>query len=180
MTDIPTLKTERLILRAFKPSDFEPMAEFFADRVSSHYGGPCSRNEAWRKFAVYPGHWALRGYGPWALETRADGVFVGICGPWYPEGWVEPEITWALHPDHHGRGYATEAARRALEAVFEDFSWTTAVSVIAVDNTASAALAVRLGAALEERIDATFGPADLYRHQSPIRRDMQTLNGLSE
>src|SRR5690606_18513350 len=57
----------------------------------------------------YPGHWALRGYGPWALERKDTGAFVGLCGPWYPEGWIEPEITWALMPGHHGLGFATEA-----------------------------------------------------------------------
>lgn len=49
---IPTLESERLVLRAFQPDDFEPMAAFFADPVSAFYGGPCNREDAWRKFAV--------------------------------------------------------------------------------------------------------------------------------
>ena len=62
----------------------------------------------------FPVHWVLRGYGPFALEDKATGAFIGVAGPWFPEGWPEPEITWALMLGQTGKGYATEAARRAL------------------------------------------------------------------
>jgi RimJ/RimL family protein N-acetyltransferase len=91
---IPEFETPRLKLRAFRNEDFEPMAMFYASEVSRPYGGPCSRDEAWRKFAVYSGHWVLRGYGPWALEAKDSGQFVGLCGLWFPEGFPEPEISW--------------------------------------------------------------------------------------
>lgn len=164
---IPTLETDRLILRAFSEADFDAMAGFFADPISAFYGGPCGRDDAWRKFAAYPGHWALRGYGPWAIESKATGSFVGLTGPWFPEGWVEPEITWALVPGQHGQGFATEAATRALRAAHEDLGWETAVSVIAVANAASIGVAERLGAIREATIEYRYGPAYLYRHRSP-------------
>ena len=164
---VPLLESERLIFRAFTEDDFKPMARFFADPVSVFYGGPCGRDDAWRKFAAYPGHWALRGYGPWALEYNVRGAFVGLCGPWYPEGWIEPEITWALVPEYHGNGFATEAARRALRSAYEDFGWTTAISVISLDNPASAAVAVRVGAKIEATVNYRYGAAHLYRHASP-------------
>lgn len=167
---IPTLETERLLLRAFTQDDFAPMAAFFADPVSGFYGGPCNREEAWRKFAVYSGHWALRGYGPWALQDKASGQFVGLSGLWYPEGWIEPEITWALVPGQHGKGFATEAALRALQAAYEEFGWTTAVSVVSVNNTASQAVAQRMGATLEREVQYRHGAAHLYRHAAPAAR----------
>jgi RimJ/RimL family protein N-acetyltransferase len=163
-TEIPELETPRLRLRAFREADFEPLAGFFASDLSHHFGGPCSRADAWRKFAVYVGHWSLRGYGPWALEEKTSGQFVGLSGPWFPEGWPEPEISWALMPGHHGKGYATEAARRALRAAYQHFGWKTAVSVIAADNAPSHAVALRLGAVAERKIDFFGGKADVYRH----------------
>jgi|TARA_R110002110_G_scaffold6112_4_gene30827 RimJ/RimL family protein N-acetyltransferase len=167
MTKPSTIETERLLLRPFRGDDFEPMVGFYADPVSKFYGGPCSREEAWRKFAVYPGHWALRGYGPWAIEVKATGQFAGVCGLWNPDGWIEPEITWALVPNHHGMGYATEAARRAIQAAYEDHGWTTAASVIAVANVASAAVADRLGATIESEQQNRYGPVHVYRHLPP-------------
>ncbi len=164
---IPVFETDRLILRAFTQADFEPMAAFFADPVSATYGGPCDREDAWRKFAVYSGHWALRGYGPWALEEKASGQFVGISGLWYPEGWIEPEITWALMPGQHGKGFATEAAARALQAAYTHFGWSTAASVVSVTNTASQAVAMRLGAVREREVSFRHGAGYLYRHRSP-------------
>lgn len=164
---IPSFETTRLRLRPFTEADFAPMAAFFASPVSASYGGPCDRVEAWRKFAVYSGHWALRGYGPWALEEKASGIYVGLAGLWFPEGWVEPEITWALVPGQHGKGYATEAAQRALQAAYQHFGWTTAVSVIATDNAASLAVAQRLGATWERTIPFRGHQAHVYRHRSP-------------
>jgi RimJ/RimL family protein N-acetyltransferase len=164
---IPRLETERLLLREFRQDDFEIMATFYADPISKYYGGPCNREEAWRKFAAFPGHWALRGYGPWAIEVKRTHTFVGVSGLWFPEGWIEPEITWALVPGNHGHGYATEAAQCSLRAAYEDFSWTTAISVIAKPNAASIAVAERLGATLESELEYRHGPAFVYRHQRP-------------
>jgi RimJ/RimL family protein N-acetyltransferase len=161
---VPRFETDRLVLREFRAEDFEPMAAFYADPVSTFYGGPCGREDAWRKFAMYPGHWVLRGYGPWALEEKASGEFVGICGPYFPEGWFAPEITWALMPGRYGKGYATEAALRALRSAYEDFEWDTAVSVIAIENAASEAVAHRMGATRESLIDFRYGRAHVYRH----------------
>ena len=143
------------------------MADFYANPVSATYGGPCSREDAWRKFAVFAGHWALRGYGPWALEEKATGAFVGLAGLWFPEGWAEPEITWALVPGQHGKGYATEAARRALQVAYTHFGWATAVSVVAVGNAASIAVAERLGAVRESSVSFRMGEGYVYRHPSP-------------
>ena len=64
-------------------------------------------------------------------------------------------------------GYATEAARRALQAAYEDHGWTTAASVIAVANVASAALAERLGATIESEQQNRYGPVHVYRHIPP-------------
>jgi len=161
---IPVLHTQRLTLRACTEDDFDAVADFFADDVSSLYGGPCDRITAWRKFAAWLGHWVLRGYGPWGLELKSTGEFVGWSGLWNPEGWPEPEITWALLPQFHGQGFATEGARRALQSAYEDFGWETAISLIDDRNTASVAVARRLGATAERADDVFGNPGSTYRH----------------
>lgn len=159
------LETERLKLRHFQEDDFEKVAGFFGDSKSSLYGGPCDRDTAWRKFAAWYGHWAIRGYGPFAIEQKNNKEFIGWTGPWYPEGWPEPEITWALLPEAQGQGFATEAARCALDYAYSQLHWSTAISVIDDRNTASIALASRLGAKVESSLQLFGHSAKLYRHE---------------
>lgn len=161
---IPVLHSERLTLRSFEESDFDDVAAFFAHPSSHMYGGPCERWEAWRKLAAYLGHWVLKGFGPFAMQETETGRFVGWTGMWAPEGWPEPEITWALLPEFVGRGFATEGARRALRSAYEDFGWRTAISLINEKNTPSIGVAERLGAVLERNEDVFGSPGRVYRH----------------
>src|SRR5204863_351124 len=89
--DWPTLVTERLILRPWRPEDFAPYARFSADEEAMRYlgrdGRPTDAAETWRTICLFIGHWYLRGYTLWAVEERASGEFVGRVGPWKPEGW---------------------------------------------------------------------------------------------
>ena len=73
-------------------------------------------------------------------------------------------------PGHHGQGYATEGAQRALQAAYEHFGWPTAVSVVAVGNEASAAVARRLGATLEATIPFRGSEGWVFRHRGPLDR----------
>ena len=167
MTDVPVLETGRLIMRAFQPSDVEPMFAFFADEGSKFYGGPLDRAEAWRRLASYAGQWQLNGFGEWALQHRQSGKFLGFCGPWFPPELPEPEIAWALMPDSYGHGYATEAANRALQYVYQELGWSSAMSLIEPANDASIRLAGRLGATFEKPFREGGWDARIYRHLSP-------------
>ena len=94
---IPVLETERLILREGRESDFEVLVAFYADEEASKPGGgPLTRAEAWGRVAFNRGHWALRGYGNWALEEKATGDYAGWAGLWFPEGFPEREVGWGL------------------------------------------------------------------------------------
>jgi RimJ/RimL family protein N-acetyltransferase len=165
---VPVLETERLRLRAWREEDIGAYAEFCANEATARLlGGPWGRGGAWRRMATYAGHWTLRSYGVWALEDKSSGRFVGYSGLWNPEGWPEPEISWGLVAELHGRGYATEAARRARAFAYEDLGWLTAVSYIRPENTASRRVAERLGATLEKNINLAGVAVGVHRHQAP-------------
>ncbi|MGH3423835.1 MAG: GNAT family N-acetyltransferase [Nocardioidaceae bacterium] len=59
--------------------------------------------------------------GTWAVEVLGSGVLAGSLhlGE-LPNGDGEVEIGWHFHPDSHGHGYATEAARGILAKGFTD------------------------------------------------------------
>lgn len=166
---IPTLMTERLVLRGPEARDFEPVAAFFADADRSWgFGGPQSRTEAWRWFASLIGHWALRGFGFWMVETRASGETVGMVGLWEPEGWPEPELGWVMFVHGEGRGYAFEAALAARDHAYRHMGFTTLASFIFSGNDRSVALAERMGAWKEgEYENVSHGTEMVYRHPAP-------------
>jgi len=165
---VPVLETERLRMREWREADLPAFAVYYADEVTGRFLSSSSDPaEAWRRLALQVGHWVLRGYGAWALEEKASGQWIGYCGLWNPHAWPEPEVMWGLAPDARGRGYATEAARRARDFAYGQLGWRTAISCIAPDNAASQRVAERLGARLERSIELRGHTAGVYRHPGP-------------
>ena len=156
MIEIPTLTTDRLRLTAFGERHFESYAAMLADEGSTRFigdGQPLDRMNAWRSMAMLLGHWALRGFGMWAVELKDSGEFVGRVGLHQPEGWPDLELGWMLMPDQRHHGYATEAARAALDYAFTRLHAPRAVSLIRNENVASERLARRLGGRQATTID---------------------------
>lgn len=165
---IPTLETPRLTLRAFQPGDVEAFAGFYASEASRFVGGPEDLVSTWKRIAAYAGCWSLRGYGKFVVVDKATGRAVGIVGPTYPEGWPEPEIGWTVLPEFEGRGYAAEAAARAISYAYDDLGWTTVMSAIFPGNDRSSRLATRLGAHHEGAVEVKpFGALEIWRHLPP-------------
>lgn len=145
---IPTLETDRLKLRPFRNEDADALFDLTRDVEVVRYigaGSVPSREDCWRAIATWTGHWVLRGYGPWAIEEQATGIFIGRVGVWNPEGWPGPEVGYLLGRAWWGRGYATEAARVALGWGFEERGFDELLSFIDPDNTASIRVAARIG-----------------------------------
>ncbi|MWD29807.1 GNAT family N-acetyltransferase [Aquicoccus sp. SCR17] len=171
MTAIPTIETERLILRAPEAKDFEVFAAFYASPRADFVGGPLDREGSWRMLAMEAGHWQLKGFGRWILETRQGGETAGLVGLFEPEGWPEPEIGWDLFDGHEGRGYATEAGRAARDFAYDRLGWTTAISLVKPGNTPSAAVCKRLGCAEDGTFThARHGMMHVWRHPAPETR----------
>lgn len=152
-----SLSTDRLILRMFRDDDIEEYGAICADAEVMRFigdGKPLSRPESWRNMAMILGHWQLRGYGIWAVEERSTCGLVGRVGFFNPEGWPGFELGWLLGRKHWGRGFATEAARAALDFAFNVLHRDRVISLIHPENQPSIRVAQRLG----ERLD---GVADL-------------------
>ena len=147
----PQLETDRLLMRMWRESDFESYAALCADpEVMRYLGGKTfNRMEAWRHMAFLIGHWHLLGYGHWAVEEKSSGELIGRVGFLNPADWPGFEIGWTLARKFWGKGYATEAARRALDYGFRELDKHHIISLIHPDNAGSIRVAERLGEKLE-------------------------------
>lgn len=161
---VPVIHTERLVLRAPRGGDLDALAAFYASPRSRWVGGPCTRFDAWMRLTAAIGHWILRGFGMWTVETREAREVAGRVGLLAHDGWPEPELGWHLFDGFEGRGLAHEAALAARRAARELFGRRRPISLIDPDNLRSRRLAERLGARVE-REDVVLGhPCLVYRH----------------
>lgn len=165
---IPTLETERLVLRAARMSDFDTYAAFRGGARSVTIGGPYNRAQAFDQLAEIVGHWHLRGFGRWMVADRDTDMPLGIVGLFYPEDWPEPEIAWSVFDHAEGRGIAAEAALAARAYAYDMLGWTRVVSVISAGNKRSLALARRLGCARDADFDhPALGAMQVWLHPGP-------------
>jgi RimJ/RimL family protein N-acetyltransferase len=160
------LDSARLRLRLPDEADWRALHAYYGDADSVRFtvGAPLTEAQTWRVLAGVVGHWAWRGYGPYAIEHRDDGAVLGVAGLWFPNDWPEPEIKWALVPAARGRGYAAEAARAVRAMARTHLPGLRLISLIALGNEPSVRVARAAGATLEREVDFRGGRASIYRH----------------
>ena len=144
--DTLQLETSRLLLRVPRLDDLEPWAAMMADAEAAQFiGGVAPRAVTWRALMSMIGAWHACGFAMFSVYEKATGRWVGRLGPWMPDGWPGPEVGWAIVRDCWGRGYAPEGAIAATNWAFDNLGWTRVIHSIDPANTASQAVARKLG-----------------------------------
>ena len=167
---IPTLETERLILRPHHPEDFDDCAAMWANPDVVRYigGKPFTREEVWSRLLRYAGHWQWLGFGFWALEEKATGAFAGELGfaefmrDLDPPIVGTPEVGWVLAPHAHGKGYATEGVRAAVAWGDVQFNHGRTVCLIDPENSASIRVARKCGFGRPQTVNYKSHPTLLW------------------
>ncbi|MDN4172317.1 GNAT family protein [Nocardioides sp. SOB77] len=143
--------TERLLLRRVTPADAEAVWEL-RHHPSSHEwltSGPPDR-------ATYVAEFDRPERLDHLLVVERDGVLVADLMLRITDAWaqaevaerglaVQAELGWVVHPEHTGRGYATEAAAEMLRICFEDLGLRRVTAACFAENTASWRIMERLG-----------------------------------
>ncbi|CAA9514324.1 MAG: hypothetical protein AVDCRST_MAG53-2970 [uncultured Solirubrobacteraceae bacterium] len=149
---VPTLHTERLVLREWTSADRVPFAALNADPAVVRWvgsGAPLSRAASDALVDAIEEHWRERGFGLWALQERSGGAFVGFAGlavPWFlPAVLPAVEVGWRLARGAWGRGLATEAGSAALRHAFADLRLAEVIATILPENAGSVRVAEKLG-----------------------------------
>lgn len=146
---VPTIETERLLLRGLRIDDFDAHAALWADPVVTQFigGKPLSREEAWNGLLRHFGMWTSMGFGFWAVIDRVSGRLVGEAGFQDRQRDLNPrldgtlEAGWTFLPQAHGKGIASEALAAMLAWADANFPDRLITCIIDPGNTASLRLA---------------------------------------
>lgn len=171
-------ETERLVMRTYMQDDAAFVFDMYSRWEVQRFLAPNSKpmetmDEAVQAIERWRGVGANNPLlGVWAVTTRDDGRPVGtVMFKVAPLAWgIEPlplsddyEIAWHLHPDHWGRGYATEASAAVLQRAFAA-GVPEAIAIIREQNEPSKALARRLGMEYVGATDRYYSmTADVWR-----------------
>lgn len=155
----PEIRTERLRLRSHRREDAGHVAALWQDPVVVHHfgGQPVPTEDCWNRLLRYVGHWAVNGYGLWAVEELESGRFIGDVGLFEGRRGLgerfdgAPEAGWVLLPIGHGKGYAQEAMNAALRWGESEHGWSRTVCMIDPDNAPSIRTAEGIGYAQFDR-----------------------------
>ena len=145
------LATERLLLRPFDDGDLEwvQALESRPEVVRYLYELPLSLDAARDVLARRKGMRAVDDESD-ALRVvgtlKETGERVGDFGVWcLAREHLQGEIGFIVHPDHQGKGYATEAAALLLRLGFEEAAFHRICGRLDARNSASARVLERLG-----------------------------------
>ena len=148
---IPTLTTERLVLRPFTAGDLDELAAIHAEE--SFWWYPLRAGMTREETAAFLERTLERyesdGFGIEALVERATGSMIGWAGlavpHFLPEVLPAVEVGWRLARAQWGRGLATEAGAAAVDFGFTAGGLTRIVSIFEPENAASGRVMERLG-----------------------------------
>lgn len=114
------LETDRLVLRAWTPADARWLNELHRERELAPGEEPPELEATERLVAGLIERAAATGISLLPVVRKADGRAIGYCGLTVGRSSIdEPEIAYELLREHHGNGYATEAARAVVSAAAE-------------------------------------------------------------
>jgi RimJ/RimL family protein N-acetyltransferase len=145
------LQTQRLLLRPFAATDFDARLaiQSRADVARYLYWDPRTAAEVRETLDAKVRATAIVAEGDslsLAAVLSEGGELIGDCSlRWASAEHRQAEIGFVFHPDHHGHGFATEAAAALLALAFDQLRAHRVFGRLEARNAASARVLERLG-----------------------------------
>jgi len=139
-------KTARLLLRAPLEADVDPLFAIQGDPVAMRFTYcAADRGVTLAFLAKYEARRTQDGFAPWTILLGEQVIgWGGLCrDPDAPQWGVE--VIYFLDPAFHGRGFATELARAALELAFEELGLPEVGAYLRPQNLASTRVLAKAG-----------------------------------
>jgi len=147
--NMPTLETQRLVLRKLDPDDLTDIIAWNDFPV-----GQTAEAEARQILEYCLREYRERGICPWGIQLRATRAIVGNCG--FPHIIFKDlcgEVNYYIAPRDRGRGLATEALSALLKFGFREIGLTRIQARCALDNLSSERVMQKAGMRFEGLVD---------------------------
>ena len=152
-SDIPTLETDRLLLRAMRREDAEDMYEYASKSEVTRFllwseHGSLSYTGEYLKYVE--SRYSIGDFYDWAIVLKESGKMIGTCG--FAKIDIvnnSAEIGYVLNPAYRGREIALEAAERVLRFGFEALELNRIEARYMEGNDASRRVMEKLGMSFE-------------------------------
>ena len=142
--------TKRLLIREITLDDVDALYGIYGDeRVTRYIPGLQKDPQEERRMtkAYIESAYAFYGFGLWAVFERSTGRLIGRVGltPRQMDDCCVLELGYVIDAGHWRQGYAAEACEAAIRYAQEELDCEELSAFIRVENTASIALAEKLG-----------------------------------
>lgn len=164
--NLPTLETERLVLRRVTMADAEDALVYISDPEVVHFV-PLVQAQTMRDAHAFLqnflDNYAGKRVAPWGVYRKSDGRHIGLCGyeNWGPNS-DRAEMGFLFARDTWGQGFAREASQAAIDFGFDTMRLNRIEARTKPENIASQHLLERLGMTCEGVLRENMGWKGTY------------------
>lgn len=164
--EIPSLETERLLLRPLSMLDLEFVFRHFSDPEVNRYlldEEPVTTREQAQSIIDFYSLPGRKSYNRWVIVRKTGARPIGTCG--YHQWQVlhhRAEIGYDLEKASWKQGIMTEALRAMLSYGFEQMGLNRVEALVYIENEASIRVLERLGFQKEGLLRQYFRRGDTY------------------
>jgi RimJ/RimL family protein N-acetyltransferase len=168
--DIDGRRTTRLVLRPPTAADRDFMAALFSrfELVARPHPVPDSPEVSERRLSRDMEHWQSHGFGRWAMEH--DKQLIGFGGLTHMHGFEGLNISYHLHPDSWGKGYASEFVAETVAVGFGPLKARRMIGLVRAANPASRRVLEGNGFSFEREVELDGAPTQLPALSASLRK----------
>jgi len=150
------IETQRLMLREMEEDDLTALYAILSDpEIMRFYPAPFDEAKVKSWIARNQHRYQSDGFGLWTVVLKETGEIIGDCGITMQSihGCMLPEIGYHIRKEHWRKGYASEAAKRCMDLLFETTDYPVVYSYMKYTNAPSYGVALKNGMRFIEEYD---------------------------
>ena len=171
-------RSQRLLLRRPATADLDFVIDLFSrPKLVAHRPDPTpdTPQQSAARLARDVDHWDRHGFGRRAIE--AGGKLVGFGGVTVSSDFDGLNLSYHLHPESWGHGYATELVGEALRSAFGPLHTERVVGLARPTNPASRRVLEKCGFVFERDVTLHGAPTMLFAISSTMFGQQADISG---